>query len=87
MSLLTAITEREIDANTPSGANAPYKIVKRGDQFAVVNNIGETKATFDSHAKALAYQRALYVNVPGAAKRADKVKFTGKARQRIPKGD
>lgn len=72
---------------TPSGANAPYKIFKVtvGDKtkFAVKNNIGETKATFDTKAKALDYLRALYASVPGAAKRANKVKYTGKAKQRI----
>lgn len=69
-------------AATPSGANAPYKIVKKGGKFAVVNNTGDTKASFDDRDKALAYLRALYTNVPGAAKRADKVKFTGKAKDR-----
>ncbi len=67
----------------PSGANAPYKIKKRGDKFVVVNNTGETKASFDSRDKALAYQRALYVNVRGATKRAAKTKFSGKARNRV----
>jgi hypothetical protein len=70
--------------STPSGANAPYKIVKRGTKYAVVNNIGETKSTFDSEDDARQYQKALYANVSGAAKRADKVEWTGKARQRIP---
>lgn len=84
MAFLTAQHERET-AKAPSGANAPYKIVKRGSSFAVVNNTGETKATFEDRQKALKYLRALYVNVPGAAKRAKKVGFSGKARQRIPK--
>lgn len=73
-------------AATPSGANSPYKILKHGNKWTVVNNTGETKSTFDSHDKALAYLRALYANVGGAAKRAEKVKFSGKAKQRIPKG-
>lgn len=64
---------------------APYKIQKRGGKFAVVNNAGETKATFDDRDKALEYQRALYVNVKGAAKKADRVKWTGKAKP--PKAD
>lgn len=85
MGLLLSVAERELDAQAPPGANAPYKIVKSGDGFAVRNNTGETKATFPTRAKALAYLRALYANVPGAAKRADKVPFTGKARTRIPK--
>jgi hypothetical protein len=85
MALLLSVAEREIDAQTPSGANAPYKIVKHGSGFAVVNNMGAVKATFKTREQALAYQRALYVNVPGAAKRAAKVKFSGTARQRIPK--
>jgi hypothetical protein len=68
---------------TPSGANAPYKIVKRGDKFAVVNNAGATKATFDDEGKAREYQKALYANVKGAPKRASKVSFTGKAKDRV----
>lgn len=74
-------------AKAPSGANAPYKIQSAGKgRWKVVNNLGETKATFDSREKALTYLRALYANVPGASKRADKVKFSGKGKQRIPKG-
>lgn len=75
----------EAAAETPAGANSPYKIQKRSGKFVVVNNTGEVKSTFDNHDKALAYLRALYVNVGGAAKRASKVKFSGKAKQRIPK--
>lgn len=86
MAALVDVAERAIDAKTPSGANAPYKIQKRGDKFVVLNNIGEVKGTFPTREKALAFQRALYANVPGAAKRAAKVPFSGKARQRIPKG-
>lgn len=70
---------------TPSGANAPYKIVKKGEKFAVVNNAGDTKASFDTRAQALAYQRALYANVKGAGKRADKVTWTGKSKDRVAK--
>lgn len=69
--------------HAPPGANAPYKIVKRGSRFAVVDNAGITKATFPTRTAALAYQRALYVNVPGAAKRAETVKYTGKAVNRV----
>lgn len=69
----------------PSTTLAPYKIQKRGDKFVVVNNAGDVKATFDDRAKALDYQRALYVNVKGAAKKADRVKFTGK--EKPPKSD
>jgi hypothetical protein len=87
MGFLLALAERELAADTPSGANAPYKIIKTGTGFKVSNNTGETKATFKTYQEALKFLRALYVNVPGAAKRADKVKFTGKARQRIPKGN
>lgn len=68
---------------TPSGANAPYKIEKRGDKYVVVNNTGAVKATFDDEEKARAYQKALYANVPGAAKRAGKVKFTGAHDDRV----
>lgn len=53
----------------PGGkTHAPYKIVKRGTKWVVVNSLGETKATFDSAEAARAYQRALYANVPGATK-------------------
>jgi ribosomal protein L40E len=78
-------TSWEAAAKAPPGANAPYKIQKRGGKFVVLNNTGEVKSTFDSHDKALSYMRALYVSVPGAAKRADRVKFSGKAKTRIPK--
>lgn len=73
------------DARTPSGANAPYEIVKAGRKWTVVNNAGEKKATFSTKKAAQAYQRALYTNVPGAARRAAKVKWTGKAKNRMPK--
>jgi len=69
----------------PSGANAPYKIVPAGKKFVVKNNAGETKATFDSRPAAVDYLNALYANVKGAAKRAAKVPFTGKAKNRAPK--
>lgn len=69
-------------AKTPSGANAPYKIIPDGGKFKVVNNTGDTKATFDSRKKALAYLRALYANVPGASKRANKVAWTGNVKDR-----
>lgn len=71
------IDEEAKDANGKPVVHAPYKIVKRGKKWTVVNNIGETKATFKTRTAALAYQRALYKNVPGAQKMADKVKWTG----------
>jgi hypothetical protein len=58
---------------------APYKIFKDGDEYVVKNNAGIVKARFKSRAQALQYQRALYVSVPGAAKKADKTHWTGKA--------
>jgi hypothetical protein len=73
------------DKKAPSGANAPYKIFAVDGGYEVRNNAGEVKAKFDTRAKALKYLRALYVNVSGAGKRAEKVDFTGKAKQRIPK--
>lgn len=76
--------EADEAAKAPSGANAPYKIVPAGKKFAVVNNAGETKATFDTRAKAADYLQALYANVKGAQKRANKVPFTGKAKNRVP---
>lgn len=69
----------------PSGANAPYKIIPVGKKFVVKNNAGETKATFDKRAAAVDYLQALYASVPGAKKRAGKVAFTGKAKNRAPK--
>lgn len=63
---------------------APYKILRQGEKFVVKNNAGQVKATFKTHAEALKYLRALYVNVPGAPKKADKTKWTGKAK--APKG-
>jgi len=72
--------ERMMAALVEMAANAaPYKIQRRGSQFVVVNNAGMVKATFKTRAEALAYQRALYRNVPGAARRADKTKWTGDA--------
>jgi hypothetical protein len=69
---------------TPPGANAPYKIKMQGDEYAVVNNAGVTKASFPTRAKALLYLRALYANVPGAAAKAAKKKWTGKAKNVVP---
>jgi hypothetical protein len=76
-----AAWEQEMtDVMEQAAMNAPYKILKRGAKYAVVNNVGETKATFKTRAEALKYQRALYVSVPGAAKRAARVHWTGKAK-------
>ncbi len=61
---------------------APYKIVKRGTKYVVVNNMGVTKASFDSKEEARKYQAALYVNVGGAAKRAQKTTWDGKQKRR-----
>lgn len=81
--LLSVGTITEQAAGAPAGANAPYKIERRGGKYVVLNNTGAVKATFDSRPKALAYLRALYANVKGAAKRAGKVGFTGKAKDRV----
>ena len=62
-----------------AATEAPYKIFKVGSQYVVKNNTGLVKARFKTRAEALKYQRALYVNVPGAAKKADKTHWTGKA--------
>jgi hypothetical protein len=61
--------------------HAPYKILRRAGKYVVVNNIGETKATFKSHAEARDYQKALYAAVPGAARQASKTHWTGKAKK------
>ena len=58
---------------------SPYKIFKVGSEYVVKNNAGMVKARFKTRAQALQYQRALYVSVPGAAKKADKTHWTGKA--------
>jgi len=43
----------------------PWKIVKRGKKWLVINEeTGAVKGTHSSRARALAQQRALYVNVP-----------------------
>lgn len=77
------VDDDEAAKKMPTGANAPYEIVAVGkNKFQVVNNAGEIKATFKSKKAARAYQAALYANVPGAAKRAAKVKWTGSAKLR-----
>jgi hypothetical protein len=64
-----------------TAGEAPYKIFKiKDDQWVVKNNTGAVKARFKTRAAALKYQRALYKNVPGAAKKADKTKWSGKAK-------
>jgi hypothetical protein len=62
---------------------APYKIRKRGSKYVVVNNGNEVKASFADRDKAINYLRALYANVPGAAKRAAKTKWTGTQKRRV----
>jgi hypothetical protein len=62
-----------------AGSESPYKIFRQGSQYVVKNNAGIVKARFNTRAEALQYQRALYVNVPGAAKKAASTKWTGKA--------
>jgi len=70
----------EINAMSEQAAmHAPYKIVKDGDQWCVLNNLGEVKARFKTHAKAMAYMAALYRNVPGAAAKAARTPWTGRA--------
>lgn len=63
-------------------SGAPYKIVPKGGKFQVVNNLGVVKATFDDEAAARKYQKALYANVPGAAKVAENKPWTGDAKRR-----
>ena len=58
---------------------APYKIFKQGDKWVVKNNANMVKASFKSRDEAVKYLRALYANVGGAAKKADKTKWSGKA--------
>jgi hypothetical protein len=71
------VIDEEGDEAKKGVVHAPYKIVKRGKKWTVVNNIGETKATFKTRTAALAYQQALYKNVPGAAKMAATTPWTG----------
>lgn len=61
---------------------SPYKIVEKDGQFQVVNNMGKVKATFKTKEAARQYQKALYANVPGAAKLAQNKPFTGDAKRR-----
>lgn len=70
-----------VEAAKPPPNLAPYKIQKRGDEFVVVNNKGEVKARFKSRDAALKYQRALYVNVPGAPGKAEKKPWSGKQKR------
>lgn len=58
---------------------APYKIIQEGDHFNVVNNAGAIKKAFHTEADARMYQKALYANVPGAASKAARKPWTGKA--------
>ena len=59
---------------------APYKIFALGGgRYAVKNNAGQTKATFNSRAAARQYQQALYTNVPGASRKAARTPWTGTA--------
>jgi hypothetical protein len=52
---------------------APYYIREEGGSFKVVNRDGEVKGTFPSKEKARQQQKALYVNVPDASDKAEKV--------------
>lgn len=61
-------------------SDAPYKIFKQGDRYVVKNNTGAVKASFPTRDAALKYLRALYVNVPGAARKAAKTSYTGTAK-------
>lgn len=75
------VAQADIEGIPPSYAanEAPYKIFKSGDGFVVKNNAGMTKARFKDRASALKYLRALYANVPGASRKADRTKWSGKA--------
>jgi hypothetical protein len=75
--LMGALVER-------AASLAPYKIFRQGGKFVVKNNAGQVKATFETRAEALKYLRALYANVPGAPRKADRTKWTGTAP--VPKG-
>jgi hypothetical protein len=68
-----------IDQHREEALNAsPYKIFREDDIYVVKNNAGMVKARFATRQRALKYLRALYANVKGAPKKADKVKWTGK---------
>lgn len=67
----------------PKRNMAPYKIQKRGDKFVVVNNANEVKGTHATHDGALKQLRALYANVPGAPKVADRKEWTGKQKRAL----
>lgn len=52
-------------------SHPPYYIRESGGQFKVVDAIGEERGSHSSRSEALAQQRALYANVPGAAEKAE----------------
>lgn len=64
----------------PGTTNAPYKMVTRAGKHYVVNNSGQTKGgPYDDPKDADKLLKALYANVPGAAAKAAKTKWTGSA--------
>lgn len=52
----------------PKGPHPPYQIFKRGKKYVVKNGLGMVKAKFDSLAKAVQYQKALYSALPDGFK-------------------
>jgi hypothetical protein len=53
------------------GPHAPYNVEQRGDQWVVVNDLGEVKGTHDTEDEAREQQKALYANVEGASEQAE----------------
>jgi hypothetical protein len=79
--MMAALTEQAEPEPEPvyDASEAPYKIFRQGAQWVVKNNANMVKAKFGTRQAALKYLRALYANVPGAAKKADQTKWSGKA--------
>lgn len=59
------------DGAKTAESHPPYYIRESGGQFKVVDAIGEERGSHGSRSEALAQQRALYANVPGAAQKAE----------------
>lgn len=55
-----------------AGPHAPYTVEHRGDDWVVLNDLGEVKGTHSSEAEARSQQEALYANVPGAREQAER---------------
>jgi hypothetical protein len=83
--LSTPKVEHLIHQAPGGGVHGPYDIEKDGDEWKVVNALGETKGTHGSKAEAREQQKALYVNIPKAREQAEEA-HEG-ARRHVADGD